>query len=235
MTKLIVAMDVNDRGRLNELEAALQGRPIWLKFGLEALSAFGYGVIEEAVAQGYEVFADVKYHDIPNTVGAASRVLARTGASLFNVHCSGGRAMCEAALKGSEEAAAVLGRPRPKVIGVTVLTSMGPAELASVGMAGSPGEAVLRLAGLAKEAGLDGVVCSVQEAAAIKGTCGGDFLTICPGIRPAGSDAGDQKRIATPRGAAEAGSDFIVVGRPITGAPDPCAACDAVLRELAQA
>lgn len=232
MAELIVAVDVNEEKKLEALLAALQGQPVWLKLGLEALSAFGYGLIRRCAQGGFRVFADVKYHDIPNTVGAASRVLARTGASLFNVHASGGRAMCAAAREQSEAEAKALGVSRPLVVAVTVLTSLGPEDLSEVGLAGTPASAAVRLAGVAKAAGLDGVVCSVHEASAIKEACGGGFLAVCPGIRPAGADAADQKRIATPRGAVEAGADFLVVGRPITGAPDPGAACADILREM---
>ena len=232
MAELIVAVDVNEEKKLEALLAALQGQPVWLKLGLEALSAFGYGLIRRCAQGGFRVFADVKYHDIPNTVGAASRVLARTGASLFNVHASGGRAMCAAAREQSEAEAKALGVVRPLVVAVTVLTSLGPEDLSEVGLAGTPASAAVRLAGVAKAAGLDGVVCSVHEVTAIKEACGREFLAVCPGIRPAGADAADQKRIATPRGAVEGGADFLVVGRPITGAPDPGAACADILREM---
>jgi orotidine-5'-phosphate decarboxylase len=232
LAELIIALDVSEEKRLNNLVAALEGQSVWLKFGLEALSAFGYGVIERQAAKGFKVFADVKFHDIPNTVGAAARVLARTGAALFNVHAAGGAAMCGQAREQSEREAAALGRPRPLVVGVTILTSLGPEEVRSVGYQGTPGEAALRLAQVARQGNLDGVVCSVHEAAAVKAACGRDFLTVCPGIRPAGADLQDQKRIATPGGAVEAGADFLVVGRPVTGAPDPAAACAAILDQM---
>jgi orotidine-5'-phosphate decarboxylase len=232
MAGLIVAADVNEEKKLEALLSALKGQPVWLKFGLEALSAFGYGLIGHCAQAGFRVFADVKYHDIPNTVGAASRVIARTGAALFNVHASGGRAMCSAARRESEAEARSLGTPRPLVVAVTLLTSLGAEDIAEVGWSGTPAGAAVRLAGLAKAAGLDGVVCSVHEAAAVKEACGKDFLAVCPGIRPAGTEAADQKRIATPRGAVEAGADFLVVGRPVTGAPDPAAACAAILAEM---
>jgi len=231
LAELIIALDVDDEGRLKDLVRALRDQPVWLKVGLEALSAFGLGLVERLAADGRRVFADVKFHDIPNTVGAASRVLTRTGASLFNVHASGGRAMCAAAREQSEAEALAVRRTRPLVIGVTVLTSLSQDDLRDAGVTGTPQEAALRLAGVARAAGLDGVVCSVQEAAAIKAACGKGFLAVCPGIRPAGAEAGDQKRIATPRGAIEAGADFLVVGRPVTGAPDPAAACAAILEE----
>jgi len=232
MPELIVAADVREEKKLEELLFALAGQPVWIKLGLEALSAFGLGLVERVRGRGFRVFADVKLHDIPNTVGAASRLVARTGAALFNVHCSGGKAMCAAARAESAEEAGRLGLPKPLVVGVTVLTSLGPEDVAAVGFSGTPRDAALRLARVGKDGGLDGVVCSVQEAAAVKQACGPAFLAVCPGIRPAGADAGDQKRIATPRGAVEAGADFIVVGRPITGADEPGAACAAILEEM---
>jgi orotidine-5'-phosphate decarboxylase len=232
MTELIIAADVSEEAKLGRLMVALQDQPVWLKVGLEALSAFGLDLVRRIRAEGFKVFADVKFHDIPNTVGAASKVLAATGANLFNVHCSGGRTMCEAARKQSEASAAALGLPRPKVIGVTVLTSLGPEDLAAIGMTGTPADMAVRLARVGREGGLDGVVCSVHEAAAIKAACGADFLTVCPGIRPAGSGAQDQKRVATPADAVRAGADYIVVGRPVTGADDPAAACRTIIEEL---
>lgn len=232
MSELIIAVDVRDERKLNELLTAVGGQPVWIKLGFEALYAFGLPLVERVHARGFKVFADVKLHDIPNTVGAASRVVARSGAQLFNVHCAGGHAMCAAAAQESADEAARLGLPRPLVIGVTILTSLAPEDVTSVGYAGSPKEAALRLASVGKGAGLDGVVCSPQEAAGIKEACGGSFLAVCPGIRPAGADAGDQKRVATPRGAVEAGADYLVVGRPVTGAPDPAAACAAILSEM---
>lgn len=232
MTELIIAADVSEREKLDGLMKALDGQPVWIKVGLEALSAFGLGLVGDIRSAGFKVFADVKFHDIPNTVGAASRVLAATGADLFNVHCSGGRAMCQAARRQSEASAADCGLPRPKVIGVTVLTSLGPEDLSALGLTGGTGETAVRMAKLGREGGLDGVVCSVHEAAAIKAACGSHFLTVCPGIRPAGAGSQDQKRVATPAEAAAAGADYIVVGRPVTGADDPAAACRAILEEL---
>jgi orotidine-5'-phosphate decarboxylase len=234
MTELIIAADVNDEKSLDGLLEALSGKPVWIKLGLEALNAFGLGAVGRVKAKGFKVFADVKFHDIPNTVGAASRVLARTGADLFNVHCSGGRAMCAAALEQSAAEATALGIPRPKVAGVTVLTSLDLEDLSAMGFVGSPRETALRLARVGLAGGLDGVVCSVHEASGVKEVCGAGFLTICPGIRPGGASLQDQKRVATPRGAVEAGADFIVVGRPVTGAANPAEACAGILRELAE-
>jgi len=232
MAKLVIALDVREEQHLEFLVQSLRGKPVWMKVGLEALSTFGLGLAERLISEGYRVFADVKYHDIPNTVGAASRVITRTGASMFNVHCSGGRAMCEAARTSSEEEAEVLGIPRPLVLGVTVLTSLSGEDLEKMGISGSPAEAALRLAKVGQEGGLDGVVASVHEAAAIKEACGPDFKVLTPGIRLAGGDAQDQKRVATPAGAVAAGSDFLVVGRPVTQSTDPGAACEEILAQM---
>lgn len=232
MSELIIAMDVREEAKLDDLLSALRGQPVWIKLGFESLYAFGLPLVERVRAQGFRVFADVKLHDIPHTVGAASRVVARTGAQLFNVHCAGGRAMCAAAVEESADEAAKLGLDKPTVVGVTILTSLAAEDVSAVGYGGSPAEAALRLARVGRGAGLNGVVCSVQEAAGIKAACGPGFLTVCPGIRPAGADIQDQKRIATPRGAVEAGADFLVVGRPITGAADPAAACAAILKQV---
>jgi len=232
MSELIIAVDVREEGKLNDLLSALQGQPVWIKLGFESLYAFGLPLVERVRSRGFKVFADVKLHDIPNTVGAASRVVARSGASLFNVHCAGGHAMCAAAVQESSEEAARLGLPGPLVVGVTILTSLAAEDVTAVGYSGTPAQAAVRLARVGHGAGLDGVVCSVQEAAGIKIACGAEFLAVCPGIRPSGADAQDQKRVATPRDAVEAGADFLVVGRPITGAADPAAACATILREM---
>ncbi len=232
MSELIIAVDVREENKLQDLLSALSGQPVWIKLGFESLYAFGLPLVERVRSRGFRVFADVKLHDIPNTVGAASRVVARSGAQLFNVHCSGGHAMCASAREASAEEASKLGLPRPLVVGVTLLTSLSVDDIHAVGYLGTTQEAALRLAGIGQRAGLDGVVCSVQEAASVKGAFGTPFLAVCPGIRPAGADVQDQKRVSTPRGAVLAGADFLVVGRPVTGAMDPGAACAALLREM---
>jgi orotidine-5'-phosphate decarboxylase len=180
------------------------------------------------VKTGVPVFLDVKLHDIPNTVVGAMKALAPLGASIVNVHASGGAAMMKAAV---EAAASV--SPRPKVIAVTVLTSLEAADLSAMGIAGTPLEQVARLAKLAKGAGIDGVVCSPQEIAAVRAACGRDFLIVTPGVRPAGGALGDQKRVMTPEEALKAGADFLVIGRPITGAPDPAEAARKIAADLA--
>jgi orotidine-5'-phosphate decarboxylase len=179
------------------------------------------------------IFYDCKFHDIPNTVAGAVRAASRRGVWMLNVHASGGRAMMRAAVEAAAEGRAA-GHDRPLVIAVTVLTSLDSATLAGeFGMAETAGDHAVRLARLAQESGCDGVVASPHEAGAIRAACGPDFRLIIPGVRPAGADRGDQKRVMTPGEAVLAGADYLVVGRPITGAPDPVAAARAVNAEAA--
>ena len=229
--RIAVALDAAERGRILELARLVAPEVGVLKVGLEAFCAHGPALVAE-VAVLAPVFLDLKLHDIPNTVGGAAAAAARTGAAVLNVHAAGGREMMRAAGERAREAAAAAGLPAPKVIAVTVLTSLDAAALADVGLAGPPREAALRLALLARESGLDGVVCSPEEIEAIRSACGPGFLLVVPGIRPAGSDAGDQKRIATPAAAARAGADLLVIGRPITGAADPAAAARAIAAQI---
>lgn len=230
-SRVAVALDASERGRILELARLVSPEVGVLKVGLEAFCAHGPALVAEVAALA-PVFLDLKLHDIPNTVGGAAAAAARTGASILNVHAGGGREMMRAAGERARESASAAGLPAPKVIAVTVLTSLDAAALAEVGLSGTPREAALRLAVLAKESGLDGVVCSPGEIEAIRAACGPGFLLVVPGIRPAGSAAGDQKRIATPASAARAGADLLVVGRPITGAADPAAAARAIAAEI---
>jgi orotidine-5'-phosphate decarboxylase len=198
-----------------------------LKVGLEFVSANGPEGVRAIVKTGRPVFLDVKLHDIPNTVAGAMKALAPLGAAIINVHASGGAAMMRAAV---EAAASV--RPRPKVIAVTVLTSLESADLTAMGISGSPMDQVVRLAKLTKESGVDGVVCSPLEIEAVRAACGPDFLIVTPGVRPAGGELGDQKRVMTPERALAAGADLLVIGRPITGAADPAEAAKAIAAGL---
>lgn len=232
MAQLVVALDVNERKVLDELVSRIKGHASWVKVGLEATSSFGLGLVSELKQKGFNVFADMKLHDIPNTVEWAARVVTRSGADLLNVHCMGGRAMCEAAVKGAREEAEKMGRDIPFVLGVTVLTSMGPEDLGSIGMRGTPRDTVIRLATLGKEAGLSGIVSSAQEIKVVREYFPKDFCILTPGIRPAGGDMNDQKRIATPKEAVMAGADFLVVGRTITKSDDPAKTCDMILQEM---
>ncbi|MBV9044623.1 MAG: orotidine-5'-phosphate decarboxylase [Alphaproteobacteria bacterium] len=226
---VFVALDTPDLDRALELGRSLKGHVGGLKIGLEFITAHGPEGVRAIMALGLPVFADVKFHDIPNTVAAASRELARLGASIFNIHVAGGEAMMRDAA-----AAARAVDPKVKVIGVTVLTSIDNDILDSVGQRGPASEQVVRLARLAKHSGLDGVVCSAQEIGPIRAACGPDFILVTPGIRPAGADLADQRRVMTPSEAHRAGANILVIGRPITGAQDPAAAAKAIAAELAE-
>ena len=205
-----------------------------LKLGLEAFVAEGPSLVSE-IASSAPVFLDLKLHDIPNTVGRAAAAAVATGASIVNCHAAGGAEMMKAFVEGGRAAAAKEGRTAPKLIAVTVLTSLDAAALSAIGLAGSPRDAAVRLAVLAKASGLDGVVCSPAEIEAIRSACGEDFFLVVPGVRPGGADPGDQKRVATPADAIRSGAHLLVVGRPITGAPDPAAAARAIVAEIAAA
>ncbi len=233
--RLAVALDASDRATIVSLARLIAPEAGLAKIGLEAFVSHGPDLVREVAALGLDVFLDLKLHDIPNTVAGAAAAAARTGASIVNVHAAGGSDMMRAARDAARTAAAEAGRAAPRVIAVTVLTSLDAAAVTSVGLSGTPREAALRLAVLAREAGLDGAVCSAEEAAAIRAACGPGFLLVVPGIRPAGSAAGDQRRIATPASAIRDGADVLVVGRPITGSPDPAGAARAVVTEIAGA
>lgn len=231
--QLIVALDVESADAGARLAESLRGRVGLFKVGFQAFTAEGPLLARYLVASGQKVFLDLKFHDIPNTVQSAAREAAWMGASIFNVHATGGRAMMQAALEGARQGAA--NRERPLVVAVTVLTSLSGRDLEEIGISGSPDEAVVRLAKLAQAAGLDGVVASAKEIAAIRQACGPKFAIITPGIRPASAAADDQARVATPAAAIQAGANFLVVGRPITRAPDPAAAAEAIVSEMEEA
>jgi orotidine-5'-phosphate decarboxylase len=224
-----VAIDTPDLGRALALAHDVGPFVGGLKVGLEFITAQGPEGIRAIAALGKPVFADTKFHDIPNTVAGAAREIARLGTALFNIHAAGGAGMMRAA---KEAAAAV--NPAVRLLAVTVLTSIDDAVLGEVGQIGPAVDQVVRLARLAQESGLDGVVCSAHEIAALRQACGKDFLLVVPGIRPAGSDLADQRRVMTPAEAARAGADILVIGRPITAAPDPAAAARAILAELTE-
>jgi orotidine-5'-phosphate decarboxylase len=196
--------------------------------GQELFTAAGPALIEKLTHHGFDIFLDLKFHDIPNTVAGACKVAAQLGVWMMNVHALGGRAMLEAARD-----AVAAGPRRPQLIAVTLLTSMAVSDMRDVGLAGDPAIAALRLAKLAQASGLDGVVCSAQEARLLKRECGIGFCLVTPGIRPAQDAKGDQQRIMTPAAAVAAGADYLVIGRPVTQAPDPVAALDAINREIA--
>jgi orotidine-5'-phosphate decarboxylase len=228
--RLIVALDVSSGAAAVRMAATLRGHVGLFKVGSQLFTAEGPAVARRLAALGENVFLDLKFHDIPNTVRGAARESARTGASMLNVHASGGRKMMEAAVEGAREGSS--DRNRPLVLAVTVLTSLGSEDLAEVGLDLGAEAAAVRLACLAQRAGLDGVVASSREIAAIRRTCGPDFVVVSPGIRPESALADDQTRIATPEQAIRAGADYLVVGRPVTAAVDPAAAADAIVGEM---
>jgi len=231
--RLIVALDVDSLDRATGLVDALAGQVTRFKIGSQLFTAEGPRTVEAVRKRGGEVFLDLKFHDIPNTVEGAAREAVRLGVFMFNVHASGGRAMMRAACHGAADAAHALGLRRPLVIAVTVLTSLDRLSLGSeLHVASSIEGHVLHLCSLAREAGLDGNVASPNEIRAIRNAMGRAWAVVTPGVRPAGGEHHDQSRVATPRVAVEAGADYLVVGRPITGAPDPARAAAAVLAEM---
>jgi orotidine-5'-phosphate decarboxylase len=230
--KLIVALDLPSGSAATQMAERLQGHVGLFKVGSELFTAEGPVTVRYLITTGHRVFLDLKFNDIPNTVRAAAREASELGVSMFNVHASGGRKMMEAALEGACGVPLAGSDARPKVLAVTILTSLDAQDLAEFGVAGTPMEAVVRLARLAQGAGLDGVVASAREITAIRQACGPNFLIVTPGIRPASAATNDQARIATPASAIAAGADYLVVGRPITGAPNPVAAADAIVAEM---
>jgi orotidine-5'-phosphate decarboxylase len=232
--RLIVALDVETLAEAERLVDRLQGLVTRFKIGSQLFTAVGPAAVESIHKGGAEVFLDLKFHDIPNTVAGAAREAARMGVLMFNVHASGGRAMMRAAAEGAAGAARELGGRRPLVLAVTVLTSLDRSALSQeLGVATSVEGHVLHLAGMAAEAGLDGCVASPNEIAALRTNRGPGWVIVTPGVRPAGSASDDQARTATPRAAVAAGARYLVVGRPITAAADPARAAEAVLREMA--
>ncbi len=220
---VIVALDFPDQSSALSLVERLEPSLCRLKVGKELFTRLGPAFVEKLVDKGFDVFLDLKFHDIPNTVAAACDAAADLGVWMMNVHASGGRGMMETArerLEGKSH--------RPRLIAVTILTSLGEEDIREIGFSGSPAENVLRLAALAQSSGLDGVVCSPLEAAAIREQAGSDFLLVTPGVRPATASLDDQKRVMTPADAMAAGSSYLVIGRPVTGAEDPLKALEAI-------
>ena len=228
--RLIVALDVETLGGAVGLVERLAGLVTRFKIGSQLFTAAGPAAIEAVRKRGGEVFLDLKYHDIPNTAAGAAREAARLGVFMFNVHAAGGQAMMRAA---AEAAAIGSGGRRPLVIAVTVLTSLDRAALGrELGVPSSVEGHVLHLCRLAREAGLDGCVASAGEIRAVRNNLGAGWVIVTPGVRPAGSAADDQSRIATPQATARAGAHYLVVGRPITAAADPVDAARAILAEI---
>jgi orotidine-5'-phosphate decarboxylase len=216
-SKVIVALDFEKVELANSLVDRLDPQLCRLKVGKEMFTHFGPQFVRSLVDKKFDVFLDLKFHDIPNTVDKACQAAADLGVWMVNVHASGGPKMLQQAKAGLEQ----FGDSRPLLIAVTVLTSMDQSQLNATGIAGTPEQHVLRLAKLTEEAGLDGVVCSAQEASLLKAAIGGQFSLITPGIRPQGVAKGDQVRVMTPKEAIQAGSDYLVIGRPITQSADP--------------
>ncbi|MCG9679637.1 orotidine-5'-phosphate decarboxylase [Vibrio sp. Isolate24] len=224
--KVIVALDYDNQADALAFVDRIDPNSCRLKVGKEMFTLFGPDFVKELHKRGFSVFLDLKFHDIPNTCSKAVRAAAELGVWMVNVHASGGERMMAA----SREILEPYGKQRPLLIGVTVLTSMEQSDLAGIGLNIEPKEQVIRLASLTQNSGLDGVVCSAQESSMLKGELGKSFKLVTPGIRPVGAAVGDQKRIMTPADAIQAGSDYLVIGRPITQAPDPAS----VLSEINQ-
>ncbi|HWQ40140.1 MAG TPA: orotidine-5'-phosphate decarboxylase [Burkholderiales bacterium] len=228
--RIIVALDFPDAARALALSERLSPELCRVKVGKELFTAAGPALVATLARRGFAVFLDLKFHDIPNTVAQACRAAAGLGVWMLNVHALGGREMMEAAraaLDGADR--------RPRLVAVTILTSLAREGLAEVGISGEPAEAALRLARLARQAGLDGVVCSAHEARLVRTACDESFLRVTPGIRLAEGPADDQKRVMTPRAAIEAGASYLVIGRPVTRAADPRAVVERIVREIESA
>ena len=237
--KILVPLDVDTPAKALDLAAKLAGEVAGYKVGLELINAAGMGFFDDLKAQAgpdAKIFYDCKFHDIPNTVLGASRAAAKRGLWMLNVHASGGSAMMQAAVKGAADGADAANVPKPLVIAVSILTSISPEVLRDeLGVTRPLTEQVVHLARLAQDAGCDGLVASPHEIQAVRDACGPDFVLVVPGVRPAGADLGDQKRVMTPGEAVQAGADYLVVGRPITAAPDPVLAAAAVNEEISHA
>lgn len=230
--KLIIALDVDTADRARELVKQLRDVAGMFKIGSTLFTAVGPQIVKDIIASGSRVFLDLKFHDIPHQVAGAARSAAELGVSLFTIHASGGSEMMKRAAEAVSEVGERNGTPRARVLAISVLTSVDAAILSEIGVSDSPADSVIRLVRLAESSGVDGVVASPQEVASIRANVANtDFLVVTPGIRPATAHD-DQRRVATPAAALAAGADYLVIGRPITGAPDPLAAAHAILNEM---
>ncbi|MDO9101385.1 MAG: orotidine-5'-phosphate decarboxylase [Candidatus Nitrotoga sp.] len=227
--KIIIALDYADTQPALELVARLEPAMCRLKVGLELFTTARFQLIEQLMQRGFEIFLDLKFHDIPNTAAQACKAAAELGVWMVNVHALGGRQMMEAA----REAMSLYTQP-PKLIAVTVLTSMAQEDLADLGIVTTPAEMVLRLAKLARDSGLDGVVCSAREAALLRQHCGSEFCLVTPGIRLADAAADDQSRVMTPCAALGQGADYLVIGRPVTRAADPLQVLQSIIKQIGE-
>ena len=226
-SKIIIAFDFNDIGTALSFALQLDPKKCRIKVGKELFTSAGPKLVERFVGMGFDVFLDLKFHDIPNTVAKACATAAELGVWMVNVHASGGRSMMTAAREAIDQY-----EKKPLLIGVTVLTSLSESDLNEVGLDGTPEQAVNRLARLAQSAGLDGVVCSPLETTMLRESCGNDFMLVTPGVRPAGSSQDDQTRIMTPEDAIKSGADYLVIGRPITQAENPAEALEIISESI---
>jgi len=225
--KIIIALDYPSAAPALALAERLQPSLCRLKVGKELFTATGPGLLEQLMRRGFEIFLDLKFHDIPNTAAQACKAAASLGVWMVNVHALGGRKMMEASREAISQSA-----QHPKLIAVTILTSMAQEDLADIGINTTPAEMVLRLAALARDCGLDGVVCSAQEASLLRKHCGNEFCLVTPGIRPVQASLNDQSRVMTPQAALQAGSSYLVIGRPITQAADPLQALLEIYKDI---
>jgi orotidine-5'-phosphate decarboxylase len=230
--KFLVALDTIDAGLAQTQASAVRGLAAGVKLGLEFFNANGPAGVRQVMTAGDPVFLDLKFHDIPNTVAGAVRAVVPLGPFLLTIHAAGGPAMMRAAVEAAAETASAIGRVRPKIIGVTILTSLSEDDLRAVGQNGPVSDQARRLAALARQCGLDGVVCSPHEIAVLRADMGEGFTLVVPGIRPSWAAAGDQKRVMSPGEASRLGADYLVIGRPITGAADVAGAARRIDEEL---
>jgi orotidine-5'-phosphate decarboxylase len=234
-TQIFLAIDTTDVDVAMAQAATTRDAVDGIKLGLEFFTANGPGGVRTVAADGVPLFLDLKLHDIPNTVAGAVRAVTPLRPALLTVHAGGGSAMLRAAADAAGEAAARTGTARPRIVGVTVLTSLAESDMSAIGQHGPIADQARRLAALARSCGLDGVVCSPHEIETLRAECGADFLLVVPGIRPSWADAGDQKRVMTPAEAARRGADYLVIGRPITAAADPAVAARRIAAEIVAA
>ena len=232
MNRIILPLDVSSTAEALAIVRRLRGRVALFKVGLRLFCSEGPEVVRRVVAEGCEVFLDLKLHDIPNTVGAAVGQCGRLGATLIDVHLAGGESMLRAAVAARDARPLSGAAARPRLLGITVLTSLDQGDLAAAGVQRDLKRQVVELALMGRRAGLDGVVASPHEIAPVKEACGPDFLVVTPGIRPVSSAAGDQKRSMTPAEAVRLGADYLVIGRPILEALDPAAAVESILKGI---
>lgn len=230
--RIIFALDVGNMDSAKNWVKMLKGHVWWFKVGLELFTAVGPDIVTLIKHNGIRCFLDLKFHDIPNTVAGAVRSAARTGADMMTIHLSGGRAMVKAALKAVQDESIKLEIERPNIVGVSVLTSLSGDDLQEIGIDKSPGEHVAYLARFASSCGLDGLVCSAEDLPHVRHEVPKTLTLITPGIRPAWSEKGDQKRIATPSSALKAGADLLVIGRPISESTNPVQAVEKIISEM---